>query len=247
VTGWPELAGWGDRLRLVDRLGGGYRNEVWSAVHSGTRVVARRSRRSGPALDWELDLLAELTGAGFTVAVPIPTPDGRRRVGGTIVFSWLDGHPPADEADWRRVAGELARLHEVTRGHRQRPGFRSTQELLRHERGGDVDLSLMPADGVAACRAAWAALPAAAPAVVHGDPGPGNIRIVGTRVGLLDWDESRVDNPMLDLTELPVPVLDPATDAVAKVAADAWEAANGWQAEPDYARRCLDRVLARHS
>jgi len=163
---------------------------------------------------------------------------------GTVVFGWLDGDPPRDEADWRRVAAELVRLHDLTRGHRQRPGFRSTRDLLVADRGGDVDLTLMPPRAVAACRAAWAALPELPPAVVHGDPGPGNIRIQDNTVGFLDWDESRVDNPAVDLAELPVRVLPRDIDAAAKLAAEAWEAANGWQAEPDHARRCLDRLDA---
>jgi Phosphotransferase enzyme family len=246
LVGWPELAAWGDGLELGGRLGGGYRNEVWAGRCRGARVAVRRSRRAGAALDWELDLLAELAAAGFTVATPVAAGDGRRRVAGTVVFGWLDGEPPRGEADWRLVAAELARMHELTRGHRQRPGFRSTRELLSADRGGDVDLTLMPPRAVAACRAAWAALPERTASVVHGDPGAGNIRIRDGTVGFLDWDESRVDNPLLDLTELPVPVLPPGLDLdpVAKRAAEAWEAANGWQAEPDYARRCLDRLYA---
>ena len=35
--------------------------------------------------------------------------------------------------------------------------------------------------------------------VVHGDPNPGNIRITADRVALIDWDESHVDVPDLDL------------------------------------------------
>ena len=34
---------------------------------------------------------------------------------------------------------------------------------------------------------------------VHGDPNPGNIRITADRVALIDWDESHVDAPDLDL------------------------------------------------
>jgi Ser/Thr protein kinase RdoA (MazF antagonist) len=242
--GWVELAAWGEGLELAGRLDGGFRNEVWAGSYRGVRVAVRRGRRSSAAVDWELELLAELTAAGFSVASPIDAVDGRRRVGSTVVFGWLDGEPPRGEADWRRVAAELARLYEFPRGHRQRPGFRSTGDLLSAEVGGDVDLTLMPVRAVAACRAAWAALPESTPAVVHGDPGPGNIRILDGRVGLLDWDESRVDNPALDLAGLPVPVLPDTVDAAAKLAVDAWEAANGWQAEPDYARGCLDRVYA---
>ncbi len=35
--------------------------------------------------------------------------------------------------------------------------------------------------------------------VVHGDPNPGNIRMTADRVAMIDWDESHVDVPDLDL------------------------------------------------
>jgi Ser/Thr protein kinase RdoA (MazF antagonist) len=62
------------------------------------------------------------------------------RVGGLVVTTWLEGDPPAGERDWRLVADELARLHRLTAGRRQRPGFASTQELLARSTGGDYEL-----------------------------------------------------------------------------------------------------------
>jgi hypothetical protein len=170
----PALAAWGGDAAVLERLGGGSRNRVWAVRVGGCRRVARDSgaARSGAALDWELDLLQELAGAGFTVPVPVPARDGRRRVGGLVVLSWLDGEPPGDERAWRLVGDELARLHRHTASRRQRPGFASTRELLTAERGGDVRLDRMPPEVVALCRAAWSRLACAPPAVVHGDPGP---------------------------------------------------------------------------
>jgi Ser/Thr protein kinase RdoA (MazF antagonist) len=236
----PALAAWGRDAAVLERLGGGARNRVWAVRVGGRRRVARDSgvARSGPALDWELDLLEELDQAGFVVPVPVPALDGRRRVGGLVVLTWLDGGPPADEGDWRLVAGELARLHDHTAGHGQRPGFASTRELLTADRGGDVRLDLMPAEVVALCRAAWSRLACARLAVVHGDPGPQNLRLRGGRVGLLDWDESRVDCPELDLAWLPLDRLGARRD-LARTAAEAWEVANGWLVEPGHARRRL--------
>ena len=40
----------------------------------------------------------------------------------------------------------------------------------------------MPVEAVAACRQAWAALAGSAEAVVHGDPGPADIRITAAGV-----------------------------------------------------------------
>ena len=84
-----------------------------------------------------------------------------------------------------------------------------------------------------------------------GDPRrsrPANIRITADSVGLLDWDEARVDHTDLDLAELPGSDLPPDRLHTAQVAATAWEAANGWTIEPSYARRQLQLLLTgRHS
>ena len=80
--------------------------------------------------------------------------------------------------------------------------------------------------------------------VIHGDPGAANIRIDGNgRVGLLDWDESRVDITWHDLSNLGVQVLDDRTQRRAERLSHAWEAANGWTTEPGYAQRRLRALL----
>jgi len=122
-----------------------------------------------------------------------------------------------------------------------RPDFPGTRELLTTDQGGDVDLTRMPASVVATCRKAWRALTGPT-TVIHGDPCAANIRLQGRRVGFLDWDESRVDHPWLDLADIPgleVP-------AEAEAAIDAWEAANAWFMEPTYARGRLARVPVDH-
>lgn len=233
-----ELLPWSARAEVVGPLTGGTINEVVEVRLAGTRAVARRSARAPASLEWELDLLAHLRANGFTVPVPVPTADGRRRVGRLAVFRWMDGDEPASGADWAAVGAELRRLHAVTAGWPQRPGFRSSADLVTEARGGPVDLTGMPAELVADLRAAWAALAAAAgpPAcVVHGDPGRTNVRMAGGRVGLLDWDESRVDVADLDLAELPgCRLVPPEREVVAAAAADAWEAAIAWPDHPDY-------------
>lgn len=79
--------------------------------------------------------------------------------------------------------------------------------------------------------------------MVHGDPNPGNIRIDGERVVLFDWDESRVDVPLLDLV-LPANAADlPDADwTLARQASSAWEAAVCWASEPEYAATRLAEV-----
>lgn len=104
----------------------------------------------------------------------------------------------------------------------------------------------MPESAVTVCRAAWAALvPEPQAHVVHGGPGRPNVRVVDGRIAFLDWDEFRVDHAWFDLADLPVDVLDNPQTIVARRAADAWEAANGWRREPPYARRRLGQLESR--
>jgi Ser/Thr protein kinase RdoA (MazF antagonist) len=232
----PELAAWGE-VTVLGRLGGGNRQVVLEGRRGGERVAVRRSGRSVASLGWEIELLDRLAGAGFLVPVMLPALDGRRHVNGVVVQAWLDGTPPGP-GDWPAVAAELGRLHAVTAGWPQRPGAVSTSDLIQADRGGDVDLTELPAEGVSACRRAWAALAGRPRAVVHGDPGPGNIRMSRGGAGLLDWDEARVDYTALDLADLPG-----QADRSAWIAVRAWEAASGWRAEPDYARGQLALLL----
>jgi Ser/Thr protein kinase RdoA (MazF antagonist) len=236
------LAAWGEPT-VIGMLGGGNRNEVVEVRLGGRRLVARRSRREPASLDWEIALLDHLAASGVRVPLIIPALDGQRHVDGVVVTTWLDGAPPT-ESDWPAVTDALHRIHALTAGWPQRPGHASTAELLTAERGGDVDLSAMASTDVAACRAAWSRLARRPQAVVHGDPGPSNIRIHATGVGLLDWDEARVDYTDLDLAELPTPVLTGDRLADARAAATAWEAANGWLVEPSYAKRQLALLRA---
>ena len=235
------LAAWGP-VTVTGSLGGGNRNTVLELRRGAQWLVARRSRRPPASLDWEVGLLDHLARHGLRVPEVIRALDGRRHVDGLMVLSWLDGTPPGP-GDWPAIAAELGRLHSVTAGWPQRPGFASTRELITANRGGDADLSTMPPDAVAACRAAWQRLAGTPQAVVHGDPGPANIRMTSAGAGLLDWDEARVDYTDLDLADLPdgdLPArLPPARLAAARAAVRAWEAASGWRVEPSYARRQL--------
>ena len=227
--GWDALAQWGDDAERIEPLTGGVANEVWRLRVGGQRAVGRLGTRSDADLAWETELLRHLDREGLTAPVPIPTTDGRYFADGLVVMTFVDGEPPATEADWRRVADTLRRLHRLTVGWPQRPGWRSSTELLDADAGTKIDLGAMPAEGVARCRAAWARLVGRDTCVVHGDPNPGNIRITPDRVGLIDWDESHVDVPDLDLV-LPhnAAGLDDHAHDIAAQASAAWEAAVCW-------------------
>jgi len=160
-----------------------------------------------------------------------------------MVITYMEGGPPASEADWRRVADALRQLHRLTEGWPQRPGWRSSTDLLHADTGTRIDLTAMPPEGVARCRAAWARLAGRQTCVVHGDPNPRNIRMTATRVALIDWDESHVDVPDLDLA-LPrnAAGLDEGAYDTAAQASAAWEAAVCW--DDEYSIKRLAEVRA---
>ena len=102
----------------------------------------------------------------------------------------------------------------------------------------------MPPEGVARCRAAWARLAGRHTCVVHGNASnPGNVRLTADRVVLIDWDESHVDVPDLDL-DLPhnAAGLDPVAHDIASQASAAWQAAVCW--DDGYAATRLSEVRA---
>ena len=242
--GWEALEAWGDDAVRVEPLTGGVANQVWS-VQAGERLaVGRLGSRTDADLQWEAELLLHLDRNGLTVPVPIPTMDGRLFADGLMVMTYVEGEPPETEADWVRVADTLRRLHRLTEGRPQRPGWRSSSDLLSAVAGTKVDLGEMPPEGVARCRAAWARLAGGRTCVVHGDPNPGNIRITEDRVGLIDWDEAHVDAADLDLV-LPgnAAGLDEVAYDIAAQASAAWEAAVCWDDEYAVARLAEVRAV----
>jgi Ser/Thr protein kinase RdoA (MazF antagonist) len=234
AVGWEALEQWGDDVTRIEPLAGGVANEVWSVTVNGQLAVGRLGARSDADLAWETDLLRHLDREGLPVPVPVPIPttDGRLFANGLVVMTYVEGRRPETEADWRRVAHLLRRLHGLTAGWPQRPGWRSSTDLLHAETGTKIDLGVMPPEGVARCRAAWARLSGRQTCVVHGDPNPGNVRMTDDRVVMIDWDESHVDVPDLDLV-LPYNAagLDDGAHDIAAQASAAWEAAVCWDDE----------------
>lgn len=242
VTAWPGV-------ELAEPLTGGVRNPVFRAWRGGQELVVRTSGRPAASLEWELDLLAALRAADIGVPDTVSTQDGRRHDHGVVVQRFVSGGPPRDVADWRRAVATVRRVHEVTAGWPQRPGFASAAQLLESGAGGDVDLAAMPAAAAELVRVSWRPVLTARPCVVHGDFGGGNVLVSTEQVTLIDWDESRVDVPAFDLAHVPpdVPLsLDIDRDLVV-TAGVAWETATCWRTEPEYARRRLAELRTRKS
>ncbi len=193
------------------------------------RTAGRPSSGSAPAR-------SDLHGRGVGGAQS-PTRDQRR--------SWhRDDRPRGARGRVRSTRHwQLRQLHRLTPGWPQRPGWRSSTDLLHAETGTKIDLGAMPPEGVARCRAAWARLVGRQTCVVHGDPNPRNIRMTADRVALIDWDESHVDVPDLDLV-LPhnAAGLNGGAHDIAAQASAAWEAAVCW--DDAYAIKRLAQVRA---
>lgn len=240
---WQALRQWGEEVARIEPLAGGVANDVWSLRVNGQLAVGRLGTRCDADLAWETKLLQYLDREGMTVPVPIPTTDGRLFVDGLVVMKYMEGGPPETESDWCRVADTLRQLHRLTQGWPQRPGWRSSTDLLHAETGTRINLCAMPPEGVARCRAAWARLIGRQTCVVHGDPNNRNIRMTADRVALIDWDESHVDVPDLDLVlphnaaGLEAGILDIAAQASA-----AWEAAVCW--DDEFSKKRLAEVRA---
>lgn len=242
--GWDALGQWGDHIARIAPLTGGVANDVWSLRVNGQPAVGRLGARSDADLAWETKLLQHLDRGGLTVPLPIPTADGRLFAGGLVVMTYVEGRPPETRADWRRVADTLRELHGLTQSWPQRPGWRSSTDLLHAQTGTKIDLGAMPAEAVARCRAAWVRLAGRETCVVHGDANNrGNVRMTADRVALIDWDESHVDVPDLDLV-LPYNAagLDDGAYEIASQASAAWEAAVCW--DDDYSTKRLAEVGA---
>jgi len=219
---------------------------VWSVRVNGHLAVGRLGARSDADLAWETELLQHLDSEGLPVPVPVPIPttDGRLLADGVVVMTYEEGGPPETEADWRRVADTLRQLHRLTQGWPQRPGWRSSTDLLHAETGTRIDLGAMPPEGVARCRAASVgAAHRTSDMRRPRRPNPRNIRVTADRVALIDWDESHVDVPDLDLV-LPhnAAGLDHSAYDIAAQASAAWEAAVCW--DDEYAVERLAEVRA---
>ncbi|MCF1710094.1 aminoglycoside phosphotransferase family protein [Tabrizicola sp. J26] len=228
----PDLSAFGT-FRVLGPMVGGRRATVWRVEDDmGRLYVARSTRRSEAQLRWVLSLMRLARQAGFRVAPYRTTLSGAVAPAGWTLEPFLDGRG-AGVAEMRALAPRIRAFHDLTAGIPQRPGFASCLDLVTGDRGGDVDLSLVPVDLATEMRATWEPFLGRPTAALHGDLGPGNVLMAVGGPALIDWDEARCDLPLHDLAtggELSV------TEARAHLA---FEIATSWRDEPDYARELL--------
>ena len=198
---------------------------------------------------WLVEVQQEARRVGFVVPHFVKSGRGTLVENGLTLEEWVDG-VSASRAQRCEALPLVQAFHAATREHRQRPGFVSSVELLRVDRGGDVDLTCMPEDLVSACREAWSRLASEPVSAVHGDLSEGNLLVTGAGdFALIDWDEARVDASVLDEIALggfnDAGVAAPFPRSEVLAALEAWEVAASWVIEPVYARRAAGRLLRR--
>lgn len=227
----PDLSAFG-AVRLIAPLAGGHRNQVWLAERAGAQLVAKSTRRDAAQLAWLAAPQAAARAAGFVVPGLIGAANGALVSQGWTLEPFLPGATFSD-ADLRAIAARIGQFHRLAAPIGQRPGFVTLPELADCDRGGDIDLHLLPADLAARLRAAWRAVAGARCQCLHGDLGPQNLIHTAQGPALIDWDEARVDCLFLESGDP-----SPAEQA----AHLAYEIASGWTSEPDYARRLAARL-----
>jgi aminoglycoside phosphotransferase (APT) family kinase protein len=174
-----------------------------------------------PQLRREADLLPWLAPQ---LPIPVPVPRVVSESPLTVRHEYLPGGPcPGTSAAQGDALGRFLRvLHGVDADEAERRGARGfgathveTLETLQRMRE-DV-LLLLPTH----LRPAGAALlermavPPVRACVIHGDLGPAHIRVVGDRIGgIIDWGDSCIGDPALDLAWTTYGAEPPFADAV---------------------------------
>lgn len=227
----PVTEKWGVSACL-EPLTGGRRNRVFHAKS----VVFKSTRRSPEAIIWLAKVHNCARGAQLLVPELLQSEDGNLIENGWTCEPFFEGeHPSEDELVHLRP--QIVEFHAATTNIPQRPGFRSSVELLHLSSGGDVNLNAMPVALVEKCRDAWSAVSDRQTTIVHGDLNPANI--IKTRNGgfvMVDWDESRRDLALFDLGQLS------EDDESGRRARLAWEVACSWVLEPEHAQKLACRL-----
>lgn len=232
---YPSLSAWGISAEL-DRLPGGHRNTVFRTIGHSADLIFKSTRRSPGALSWLLPVHEGARKCGFVVPELIPTRDGQLSDAGWICERFCEGSP-IGAVHLPDLLAQMRAFHERTADVPQRPGFRSSQDLIKDYQGGDVDLSTMPADVVKLCRKMWQQVSDLPSSVIHGDLNRDNLLQTSQgKIVLLDWDECRRDLSAFDINALSA---EPGSIQNAEIA---WEVACSWHIEPGYAKAMVKRL-----
>lgn len=227
-----QLSAWPGTY-VLNKLTGGFRNEVYLVERNEVRYVAKTTRRSEAALEWLEPVHKAARSADLVVPEFIKTPQGAVLANGVTLETFVEG-VPIDKADLPLLSPFIKGFHVLTKDLPQRPGFASARDLLNETKGADIDLERMPPALVTACRAAWRVVADEPQSAIHADLNPSNVlRTPERRFALIDWDEARRDAAFFDTALL---------SEAKHGALLAWEVACSWELEPRHARE-LSRLF----
>ena len=215
----PDLSAWGG-CAIIRPLAGGHRSEPYLVGLGDQLAVARRTDRNLPDLRWLEKCLAVAARAGLGPPQMIPTLNGQLAYNGWRMEQFIDG-TPATKSDLAALATPLRRFHAMGRAL---PPCRPTLSPLLPPKLHVQLGRLLPTNPVSA---------------IHGDLHPGNLlRDTKGRLRLIDWDEARTGPVAFDAMHLR------RKSPQERRQRSAVEALEGWQAEPEYARNLVRRILA---
>jgi Ser/Thr protein kinase RdoA (MazF antagonist) len=192
----------GGPYTLVERLTGGWANDVFLAESAAGRVVVRvkHAPSDSRSVAWEHALLARLRPDFPEALAPLHARDGAtfflHRGDAVWLLPYVDGTPAVRDTHRLAAARLLGRLHAVTAGLDlpRRPGVEGLEQLrtldaaaLRPEWRGHAERHRERAvallDGLERRRVRAG--------LVHGDFYRGNILVRGDAVvALIDWEEA---------------------------------------------------------
>jgi hypothetical protein len=231
----PPIERWNTTAELRPLLGG-HRNLAYRTVGLDTDFVFKSTKRTPAGIAWLRQVHQVARQSGFVVPFLQHSSRGQLVEEGWTCETFIEGQylPPEGLSSLLPL---ITRFHEATERLPQRPGFRSSQELLIHAVGGDVSLDKMPRGLVSKCRDAWLAVADRHESVIHGDLNHSNtLRCLDGRIALIDWDECRRDLLLFDLGPLR------EGDDREQSARIAWEVACSWLIEPEHARQVARRL-----
>jgi thiamine kinase len=185
----------------VERLSEGLVHESYRVTRDGREYALRLpiADAGAIALDraWEAELLQVAAAAGLAPAVRYV--DALR---GILLSDWVAGHTwdaaeVESDAGSMGIAGLLRRVHALpvpTPAHGMSPA-----DWVRHYDSQSAVAQPKYRSMVAYRLNEWAALPAAAAVVCHGDLHALNLLQTGESLRLLDWEYAHVSEPFWDL------------------------------------------------
>ncbi|MEM6325422.1 MAG: phosphotransferase [Pseudomonadota bacterium] len=172
--------------------------------------MARYQRESEASLRWVEQAKALARRAGFRVPPLRRLASGALSAGGWTLEPWLPGGAPTN---WQLFKPVITRFHNLSRRLPARPGHPAM-----YRRGGRF-ARFFPKPTLSA---------------VHGDLHAGNVLVGPGGPALIDWEESRRDDPAFDLAAF--------RPKSAEVLHLAYEGAVCWQREPARARQMAARL-----